>query len=141
MSTASLNKCILIGRLGRDAELRYTKAGDAVATLSVATTEVWNDKATGEKVEKAEWHRVVLWGKVADALAAYLTKGKHVYVEGRLQTRKWTKEGVDRYTTEIRSDRIMLLGAKDAAPTAAPVPEGADHDDPQNSDTDDQIPF
>ena len=106
----SVNKVILVGNLGRDAELRYTPGGAAVATLNMATTEVWNDKA-GQRQEKTEWHRVVLWGKSAESLSEYLTKGKQIYVEGRLQTRQWDdKDGNKRYTTEIRGDRIVLLG-------------------------------
>ena len=106
----SVNKVILVGNLGRDAELRYTPGGAAVATLNMATTEVWNDKQ-GQRQEKTEWHRVVLWGKSAESLAEYLTKGKQIYVEGRLQTRQWDdKDGNKRYTTEIRGDRIVLLG-------------------------------
>jgi single-strand DNA-binding protein len=106
----SVNKVILVGNLGRDAELRYTPGGAAVATLNMATTEVWNDKA-GAKQEKTEWHRVIFWGKVAESLTEYLTKGKQVYIEGRLQTRQWDdKDGNKRYTTEIRGDKIVLLG-------------------------------
>jgi single-strand DNA-binding protein len=106
----SVNKVILVGNLGRDAELRYTPGGAAVATLNMATTEVWNDKA-GQRQEKTEWHRVVLWGKSAESLNEYLTKGKQIYVEGRLQTRQWDdKDGNKRYTTEIRGDRVVLLG-------------------------------
>ena len=106
----SVNKVILVGNLGRDAELRYTPGGAPVATLNLATTEVWNDKA-GQKQEKTEWHRIVLWGKSAESLNEYLTKGKQIYVEGRLQTRQWDdKDGNKRYTTEIRGDRIVLLG-------------------------------
>ena len=106
----SVNKVILVGNLGRDAELRYTPGGAAVATINMATTEVWNDKA-GQRQEKTEWHRVVLWGKSAESLTEYLTKGKQIYVEGRLQTRQWDdKDGNKRYTTEIRGDRIVLLG-------------------------------
>ena len=106
----SVNKVILVGNLGRDAELRYTPGGAAVATLNMATTEVWNDKS-GQRQEKTEWHRVVLWGKSAESLTEYLTKGKQIYVEGRLQTRQWDdKDGNKRYTTEIRGDRIVLLG-------------------------------
>jgi single-strand DNA-binding protein len=106
----SVNKVILVGNLGRDAELRYTPGGAAVATINMATTEVWNDKA-GQRQEKTEWHRVVLWGKSAESLSEYLTKGKQIYVEGRLQTRQWDdKDGNKRYTTEIRGDRIVLLG-------------------------------
>ena len=106
----SVNKVILVGNLGRDAELRYTPGGAAVATLNMATTEVWNDKG-GQRQEKTEWHRIVLWGKTAESLNEYLTKGKQIYVEGRLQTRQWDdKDGNKRYTTEIRGDRVVLLG-------------------------------
>jgi len=106
----SVNKVILVGNLGRDAELRYTPGGAAVATLNLATTEVWNDKG-GQRQEKTEWHRIVLWGKQAESLQEYLTKGKQIYVEGRLQTRQWDdKDGNKRYTTEIKADRITLLG-------------------------------
>ena len=90
--------------------MRYTPDGAAVATINMATTEVWNDKA-GQRQEKTEWHRVVLWGKPAESLTEYLVKGKQIYVEGRLQTRQWDdKDGNKRYTTEIRGDRIVLLG-------------------------------
>ena len=106
----SVNKVILVGNLGRDAELRYTPAGAAVATLNLATTETWNDKE-GQRQEKTEWHRVILWGKQAETLNQYLQKGKQIYVEGRLQTRQWDdKDGNKRYTTEIRGDRVVLLG-------------------------------
>src|SRR5436190_13524533 len=106
----SVNKVILVGNLGRDAELRYTPGGAAVSTLNMATTETWNDKS-GQKQEKTEWHRVVFWGKVAESLTEYLTKGKQVYVEGRLETRQWNdKDGNKRYTTEIKGDKIVLLG-------------------------------
>ena len=109
----SVNKVILVGNLGRDAEVRYTSGGSAVATISVATTEVWNDKSSGERQEKTEWHRVVIWGKTAENLKDYLTKGKQIYVEGKLQTRKWQdRDGNDKFTTEIRSDRIVLLGGR-----------------------------
>jgi single-strand DNA-binding protein len=106
----SVNKVILVGNLGKDAELRYTPGGASVATLNMATTEVWNDR-NGQRQEKTEWHRVVLWGKQAESLQEYLTKGKQIYVEGRLQTRQWDdKDGNKRYTTEIKADRITLLG-------------------------------
>src|SRR6186997_3377060 len=106
----SVNKVILVGNLGRDAELRYTPGGAPVATLNMATTEVWNDKASGQKQEKTEWHRVVLWGKTAESLQEYLTKGKQIYVEGRLQTRSWDdKDGNKKYMTEVRADRVVLL--------------------------------
>jgi len=144
----SVNKVILVGNLGRDAELRYTPAGAAVATINMATTEVWNDKA-GQRQEKTEWHRVVLWGKSAESLAEYLTKGKQIYVEGRLQTRQWDdKDGNKRYTTEIRSDKIVLLGGGggrgasmdrgggDSTSAQAPGPESS-----SEPLTDDDIPF
>ena len=143
----SVNKVILVGNLGRDAELRYTPGGAAVATLNMATTEVWNDKA-GQKQEKTEWHRVVLWGKQAETLAEYLTKGKQIYVEGRLQTRQWDdKDGNKRYTTEIRGDRIVLLGGGGGGGGSRPQsrPAGAPAEDPMGEPvselTDDDIPF
>lgn len=106
----SVNKVQLIGNLGRDAEMRYTTGGAAVSTLNLATTESWKDKQ-GDKQEKTEWHRIVLWGKTAESLSEYLVKGKQIYVEGRLQTRSWEdKDGTKRYTTEIRADRVVLLG-------------------------------
>ena len=106
----SVNKVILVGNLGRDAELRYTPGGAAVSTLNLATTEVWNDR-NNQRQEKTEWHRVVLWGKPAESLQEYLTKGKQIYVEGKLQTRQWDdKDGNKRYTTEIKGDRVVLLG-------------------------------
>src|SRR3954463_766963 len=106
----SVNKVILVGNLGRDAELRYTPGGAPVATLSLATTEIWNDKA-GQRQAKTEGDRVGLWGKTAESLNEYLMKGKQTYVAGKLQTREWTdKDGTKRYTTEIRGDRVVLLG-------------------------------
>lgn len=155
----SVNKVILVGNLGRDAELRYTPGGAPVATLNMATTEVWNDKTSGQKQEKTEWHRIVLWGKSAESLSEYLTKGKQIYVEGRLQTRKWQdKDGHDKYTTEIRSDRIVLLGggggggggmAGGGRPQqrnagAGAASGGGDHEpmgEPISDLTDDDIPF
>jgi len=114
MNSGSVNKVILVGNLGRDAELRYTPGGAAVATLNMATTEVWNDKS-GQRQETTEWHRVQLWGKPAESLNQYLTKGKQIYIEGRLHTSKWEdKDGVQRYTTEIRSDKIVLLSGSGA---------------------------
>ena len=150
----SVNKVILVGNLGRDAELRYTPGGAAVATLNMATTEVWNDKS-GQKQEKTEWHRVVLWGKSAETLSEYLTKGKQIYVEGRLQTRQWDdKDGNKRYTTEIRGDRIVLLSGGGAGMGAARPQRaaahaggggGAEHMEPMGEPiselTDDDIPF
>jgi single-strand DNA-binding protein len=109
---ASVNKVILIGNLGRDPETRYMPDGGAVTNISVATTDVWKDKA-GEKQEKTEWHRVAFFGKLAEIAGEYLKKGSQVYVEGRLQTRKWQdKDGNDKYTTEIVADRMQMLGSR-----------------------------
>ena len=108
---ASVNKVILLGNLGRDPETRYTTGGDAVCNLNIATSEQWKDK-NGEKQERTEWHRVVLFGRQAEIAGEYLKKGRSVYVEGRLQTRKYTdKDGVEKYSTEIVGDRMQLLGS------------------------------
>ena len=108
---ASVNKVILLGNLGRDPETRYTTGGDAVCNLSIATSEQWKDK-NGEKQERTEWHRVVLFGRQAEIAGEYLKKGRSVYIEGRLQTRKYTdKDGVEKYSTEIVADRMQLLGS------------------------------
>ncbi|MGV3741047.1 MAG: single-stranded DNA-binding protein [Burkholderiaceae bacterium] len=110
---ATLNKVTLIGYLGHNPEIRYTASGDPVAHVTVATTETWKDKATGEKKEATEWHRIVLYRKLAEIVGQYLKKGSHVYIEGRLQTRKWTaKDGTERYTTEIIADDMRMLGAR-----------------------------
>ena len=110
---ASVNKVILVGNLGRDPEVRYSPDGGAIAHFSVATTDTWKDKATGEKKENTEWHRIVFFGKTAEIVAQYLKKGSAVYVEGALRTRKWTdKEGQERYTTEVVGDRMQMLGGR-----------------------------
>jgi single-strand DNA-binding protein len=107
---ASVNKVILLGNLGRDPETRYTTGGEAVTNLNIATSEQWKDKS-GEKQEKTEWHRVVLFGRTAEIAGEYLKKGRSVYIEGRLQTRKYTdKDGVEKYSTEIVGDRMQLIG-------------------------------
>lgn len=107
---SSINKVILIGRLGQDPEVKSTPSGQSVATLSVATSETWRDKDSGQKQEKTEWHRVIAWGKLADLAKSYLSKGKLIYLEGKLQTRSWDdKTGVKRYTTEILANTIQFL--------------------------------
>ena len=143
----SVNKVILVGNLGRDAELRYTPGGAAVAKFSLATTETWNDKS-GQKQERTEWHNIDIWGKQAETLTEYLRKGKQVYVEGRLQTDEYTdKEGIKRKSTKIRGDRIVLLGGgggrgaggyarEESTGTHAPASEA-----PSEPLTDDDIPF
>lgn len=108
---ASVNKVILIGNLGKDPETRYAPSGDAICNITLATTDTWRDKASGEKREATEWHRVVFFGKLAEIAGQYLRKGSPVYVEGSLRTRKWQdKDGQDRYTTEIRADEMKMLG-------------------------------
>ena len=110
---ASVNKVILVGNLGKDPETRYAPSGDAICNITLATTDTWRDKATGEKREATEWHRVVFFGKLAEIAGQYLRKGSQVYVEGSLRTRKWQdKDGQDRYTTEIRADEMKMLGSR-----------------------------
>jgi single-strand DNA-binding protein len=141
----SVNKVILVGNLGRDAELRYTPGGAAVSKFSLATTEVWTDKS-GQRQERTEWHNIDLWGKQAESLNEYLRKGKQVYIEGRLQTDEYTdKEGAKRKSTKVRCDRVVLLGGGgrgasmerggDAMTSHAPAMETAE------PLTDDDIPF
>ena len=149
---ASVNKVILIGNLGRDPEIRYTAGGDAMANMNLATTDNWKDK-NGEKQEKTEWHRVVMFGKVAEIAGEYLKKGSPVYFEGRIQTRKWTdKEGQERYTTEVVADRMQMLGSRsggssrpmsdeeESAP-AAGKPAAASQAGGGFDDMEDDIPF
>ena len=152
---ASVNKVILVGNLGRDPETRYTTSGDAVTNIRVATTDTWKDK-NGEKQERTEWHTVVFFGRQAEIAGEYLKKGRQVYVEGRLQTRKWQdKEGQDRYTTEIVADRMQMLGSRQGSGDAGareraseakePVPAGegmpAKKPSGKFDDMDDDIPF
>jgi single-strand DNA-binding protein len=114
MAKGSVNKVILIGNLGRDPEIRYTPNGLAVANFSIATTEVWKDKASGENQEKTEWHRIVMFSRLAEIAGEYLRKGAKVYIEGRLQTRKWQDQtsGQDRYSTEVLADSMQMLDSK-----------------------------
>ncbi len=108
-----INKAIIIGTLGKDPEIKYTAAGKAIANVSVATNESWKDKNTGEQVEKAEWHRIVMFDKIAEISGKYLKKGAMAYFEGKLQTRKWQdNSGSDRYTTEIVATQMQMLGGK-----------------------------
>ncbi len=108
-----VNKVILIGHLGQDPEVKFMPSGSAVANVSIATTEQWKDKNSGEKQSKTEWHRVIFFARLAEVVGEYLKKGSQVYVEGRLQTRKWTdKNGVERYTTEIVANEMQMLGGK-----------------------------
>jgi single-strand DNA-binding protein len=156
---ASVNKVILLGNLGRDPETRYTTGGDAVTNLNIATSEQWKDK-NGEKQERTEWHRVVLFGRQAEIAGEYLKKGRSVYIEGRLQTRKYTdKDGVEKYSTEIVGDRMQLLGgggggsggdvefagagggASRREPAAGGAAKGGGAAKKNTDDFDDDIPF
>lgn len=161
---ASVNKVIIVGNLGRDPETRYMPSGDAITNIAVATTDSWKDKATGEKKEQTEWHRISAFGKLAEIMGQYLKKGSQVYIEGSLRTRKYTdKDGIERYATEIRADTMQMLGSRQgmggsAAPDdgygSAPAPRQnaggggsasrgapASKPAPNFSDMDDDIPF
>lgn len=134
-----INKAILVGRLGKDPEVRYLQDGTAVVSMSLATDESWKDK-NGERKKKTEWHRVVVFGKLADICAEFLNKGSLVYIEGKIQTRSWEdKDGNKRSTTEIRADAMKMLdGKKDSGKS---VGRGRDEDVPMSVEGDDQIPF
>ena len=138
----SVNKAILVGNLGRDAEMRFTAGGTAVCTVSLATTEKFNDR-DGNKKEDTQWHRVVIWGKTAESLNEYLTKGKQIYVEGRIQTREWTdKEGKQARTTEIKADKIVLLGGGGASGGGGMrTTRDRHHDSSESSGSGDSAPF
>jgi len=139
-----INKVILIGNLGRDPEVRYTADGRAVASFSIATSEKWKDKNTGEMQERTEWHKIVAFGKLGEICGEYLSKGKQVFIEGRLQTTSWEKDGVTRYTTEIVASEMKFLGAKEASGTYRPPENTTTHREPEPSipsGEDDDIPF
>ena len=147
-----VNKAIIVGNLGQDPEVRYTASGAAVTTISVATSESWNDKQTGEKQEKTEWHRVVFFNRLAEVAGEYLRKGRQVYIEGKIQTRKWQdQDGNDRYTTEIVGNQMQMLGNRDEQGGGqAPARQEGFRDRPQGNPAqeqaapdfqDDDIPF
>lgn len=146
-----VNKVILVGNLGSDPEMRYTPNGVAVVNLSIATSEAWRDKQTGEMVEQTEWHRVVCFRRLAEIAGEYLRKGSKVYIEGRLRTRKWQdQQGNDRYTTEITADNLQMLDSRSGGGDFAPSsnqsssqaqPQSAPAPAPAGGDFDDDIPF
>jgi single-strand DNA-binding protein len=157
---ASVNKVIIVGNLGRDPEMRSFPSGDRVANVTIATTDKWKDKQTGEMKEATEWHRVVFNGRLAEIAGEYLRKGSQVYVEGSLRTRKWTdKDGVEKYTTEIRADSMQMLGSRQGmgspsadqddggarraqpASRSAPASKPASKPSTGFDDMDDDIPF
>jgi len=119
MARSGINKVILVGNLGQDPEVKYTAGGAAVTTLSLATSESWKDKDTGSDQEKTEWHRVVLWRRLAEIAGEYLKKGSKVYIEGQLQTRKWEQDGQTRYTTEVVGRDMQFLDSRGALPRTA----------------------
>jgi len=137
---AGINKVMLIGRLGRDPELRYTQNGQAVANFTLATSERWTNKS-GERGERTEWHRIVVWGRLAEICGEYLSKGRQIFIEGRLQTREWEdREGKKRYTTEIVANEMQMLGSRSesGAADSPPAEEGPVSSVPKG---DDDIPF
>ncbi len=159
---ASVNKVILVGNLGRDPETRFSPDGGAICNFSIATTESWKDKTTGEKKENTEWHRIVMYNRLAEIAGEYLKKGRPVYVEGRLKTRKWTdKDGVEKYTTEVIATEMQMLGGREgggggmggddsggasysrepASSAASAKPAGAKKPAQSFSEMDDDIPF
>jgi single-strand DNA-binding protein len=141
---AGINKVILIGRLGSDPEVRYTPSGVAVANFNIATSEEWKDKESGEKRERTEWHRIVVWRRLGEICGEYLSKGRQVYVEGRLQTRDWEdRDGNKRYTTEIVATDVQFLGSRDSSESARPRGTGSGdfQGGPAQGPADDDIPF
>ena len=139
---AGINKVIIVGNLGNDPEIRTMPNGEAVANISVATSESWTDKNTGERREVTEWHRIVLYRRLAEIAGQYLRKGSQVYVEGRLKTRKWQdNNGQDRYTTEIQGDNLQMLGARNQDMGGFAPAQSAPQDEPPMDAFDDNIPF
>lgn len=159
-----INKVILIGNLGRDPEVRHRPSGDAVATVSVATSESWRDRETGEQHERTEWHRVVFFRRLAEVVGDYLHKGSKIYVEGKLRTRQWERDGQKRYTTEVVAEELQMLDGRGGsgggggggggdtgygdnrssygnASQQAPAASGASNSGPPSDDFDDDIPF
>lgn len=138
-----LNKVTLIGRLGKDPETKTLPSGDAVTNFSIATTEKWKDKQSGEQKEATEWHRINMFGKLAEIAAKYLKKGALVYLEGSIKTRKWTdKDGIEKYSTEIKADTMKMLGSNDGAKSdQAPSGQQSSQGEYSGAPTDDDIPF
>ncbi len=155
MASRGLNKVMIIGNLGAEPEIRFTAGGSPIANFSIATSETWRDKQSGEQQEKTEWHRVVIFGKLAEIVQQYVHKGSKIYIEGRLQTNKWQdKSGQDRYTPEIIANEMQMLDSKgggssasfepaqqQATPQQAPAKPAPTSSAPQIDDFDDDIPF
>jgi single-strand DNA-binding protein len=146
MAGGGINKVIIVGNLGRDPEVRYMPDGTAVTNFSVATTETWKDKQTGEKKERTEWHRIVAWRSLGEICGKYLSKGRQVYVEGKLQTRSWEKDGVTHYMTEIVATDVQFLGGREdsgggARPARNQMADPGYPEPPMADTQDDDIPF
>ena len=143
MARSGINKVILVGNLGKDPDMRYTAGGDAVANLSIATSESWNDNQTGEKKEKTEWHRVVFFRRIAEVCGEYLKKGSSVYIEGSLRTRDWEDDqGNKRYTTEIIGREMQMLGGRRSENNMDQSPQmNSSSPQPEEGLIDDEIPF
>ena len=143
MAPSGINKVILVGNLGKDPDMRYTAGGDAVANLSIATSESWNDNQTGEKKEKTEWHRVVFFRRIAEVCGEYLKKGSSVYIEGSLRTRDWEDDqGNKRYTTEIIGREMQMLGGRRSEDNMDQSPQmNSSSPQPEEGLIDDEIPF
>lgn len=135
-----VNKVIIVGNLGKDPEIRYTPSGGAVASITIATSDQWKDKVSGEQKEKTEWHNVVAFNRLAEIMGEYLKKGSQVYIEGKLQTEKWKdKQGNDRYTTKIYASEMQMLGSR--SNNQGPMSHGTSTDVPENGLPPDDIPF
>ena len=146
MARSGINKVIIVGNLGQDPEIKYTAGGAAVTTLSIATSDSWKDKDSGMDQERTEWHRVVLWRRLAEVAGEYLKKGSKVYIEGQLQTRKWEQEGQTRYTTEIIARDMQFLDSKGSSNTSSTQKSSEMNDQsvadvPDSAIDDDDIPF
>ena len=145
MARSGINKVILVGNLGQDPEVKFTAGGAAVTTLSIATSESWKDKESGNEQKKTEWHRVVLWRRLAEIAGEYLKKGSKVYIEGQLQTRKWEQEGLTRYTTEVIARDMQFLDSRGNMDNSNSPPDisstSEDSVDSEQEIKDDDIPF
>jgi len=145
MASRGVNKVILVGNLGKDPETKYMPSGDCVCNFSLATSESWNDKQSGEKVEKTEWHNIVMFRRLAEIAGEYLRKGSQVYIEGKLKTRKWQdKNGNDRWTTEIEAREMQMLGSRGSNASSAPAmaqAAGGGAPAPAPAEFEDDIPF
>ena len=136
-----VNRAFIIGNLGQDPNMRYMSSGSAVANISIATTEAWKDKQTGEKKERTEWHRVAAFGRLAEIMGEYLRKGSQVYIEGKLRTRKYDKDGQTHYSTEIIADQMQMLGSRQGQSQSAPSSQPAAPPQSNSDDFDDDVPF